>query len=119
MFIAHNPFHDRERCMYATQWKATSRRRLASDVSNVLRDVEDYLAASAAQTGEAASVGRDRLLASIRAAKLHLADLEREAASRTRAAGRAANDFVHENVWPGIVAAACMGFIAGWLTRRR
>lgn len=96
-----------------------SRRRLASDVSNLLRDVEDYLAASAAQTGEAATVGRDRLLASISAAKLHLADLEHEAASRTRAAGRVANDFVHDNVWSGIAAATCLGFVAGVLSRRR
>jgi ElaB/YqjD/DUF883 family membrane-anchored ribosome-binding protein len=119
MFIAHNLLYDRERCMYATQWKATSRRRLARDVSDLLHDVEDYLAASAAQTGEAATVGRDRLLASISTAKLHLADFERKAASRTRAAGRTANDFVHENVWPGIVVAACLGFVAGWLSRRR
>jgi ElaB/YqjD/DUF883 family membrane-anchored ribosome-binding protein len=105
--------------MYTSQWKATSRRRLASDVSALVRDLEDYLAASAAQTGEAATVGRDRMLASMTAAKRHLADLEHEAASRARDAGRAADTFARENVWSGIAAAACLGFLAGFLSRRR
>jgi ElaB/YqjD/DUF883 family membrane-anchored ribosome-binding protein len=105
--------------MYANQWKDSSRHRLASDVSNLLRDLDDYLAASAGQTGDVVASGRERLLAAIEAMKLGLAELERDAAGRTRAAGRLANDFVHENAWQSIAAAACLGLVAGWLSGRR
>ena len=99
--------------------KESSRHRVASDVSNLLRDLEDYLAASAGQTGEVVASGRARLIASIEAMKLRLAELERDAAGRTRAAGRLANDLVHENAWQSIAVAACLGLVAGWLSGRR
>ena len=105
--------------MYANQWKDSSRQRLASDASNLLRDIEDYLAASAGQTGEGVASGRARLLAPIEEIKLRLAELERYAAGRTRAAGRLANDLVHENAWQSIAVAACLGLVAGWLSGRR
>lgn len=105
--------------MYASQWKEASRRRLVDDVSNLLRDVEDYLAASAGQTGETVAAGRQRVLTSLAAAKARLAEVERDAMLRTRAAGRAADEYVHENAWQGIAVAACLGLLAGWLTSRR
>ena len=105
--------------MYASQWKDASRHRLASDVSNLLRDLEDYLAASAGLAGEAVQSGRERLLASIAAIKLRLAELERDAAARTQATGHLADDFAHENVWQSIAVVACLGVVTGWLTARR
>jgi ElaB/YqjD/DUF883 family membrane-anchored ribosome-binding protein len=105
--------------MYANQWKDASRRRVVSDVSDLVRDVEDYLAASAGQTGETMAAGRDRVLASLAATKSRLAEFEHDAAARSRAAGRAADAYVHENAWQAIAAAACVGVVAGWLTARR
>lgn len=101
--------------MYASQWKEASRRRLVDDASNLMRDVEDYLAASAGQTGESLAASRQRILDSLAAARAGLEDVERDAVERARAA----DALVHAHAWKAVAIAACLGVAAGWLATRR
>ena len=52
-------------------------------------------------------------------AKGRLHDLQDAAVARARAAGHAADDYVHEHPWKAIGAAAGIGMIVGLLIGRR
>ena len=62
---------------------------------------------------------RDRVQASLARARAGLADAQDAAISRARAAGRAADDYVHDNPWRSIGTAAGFGLLIGLLIGRR
>jgi ElaB/YqjD/DUF883 family membrane-anchored ribosome-binding protein len=52
-------------------------------------------------------------------AKAQLADAEAAVIEKARQAGRAADDYVHENPWSSVGIAAGVGFLIGLLVGRR
>jgi ElaB/YqjD/DUF883 family membrane-anchored ribosome-binding protein len=62
---------------------------------------------------------RDRVQASLARARAGLADAQDAAISRAKAAGRAADDYVHDNPWRSIGIAAGFGLLIGLLIGRR
>jgi ElaB/YqjD/DUF883 family membrane-anchored ribosome-binding protein len=96
-----------------------NRERLARDVRAMVDDAEQLLRVGAQGTGEAVAQARSRLERSLGEAKSALVRMERAAVDRACAAGRATDDYVHENPWQAIAAAGALGALVGVLLARR
>jgi ElaB/YqjD/DUF883 family membrane-anchored ribosome-binding protein len=55
---------------------------------------------------------------SLRAARAHVAELQDMAAARTRAAGRATDDYVRANPWQVLAICTFAGFLLGAMLSR-
>ena len=95
------------------------RERLVDDFVSVLSEAEDLLKKASTETGERARDLRAQVEAKLLAAKLRLQELVGEAVDRAKEAARYTDDYVHENPWRSIGAAALLGFVAGLLMNRR
>jgi ElaB/YqjD/DUF883 family membrane-anchored ribosome-binding protein len=96
-----------------------SRESLLDDFSTMLTEAEDLLRRAGNETGERAKDLRAQVEAKLLAAKLRLQELEGEAMDRAKAAARYTDDYVHDNPWRAIGAAAAAGFLIGLLVNRR
>ena len=96
-----------------------SRETLLDDFSAMLTEAEELLRRAGNETGERAKDLRAQVEAKLLAAKLRLQELEGEAMDRARAAATLTDDYVHENPWVAIGAAAATGFLIGLLVTRR
>jgi ElaB/YqjD/DUF883 family membrane-anchored ribosome-binding protein len=108
-----------DRAMSASELKELSRSRLNEDVRAIVTDAEDYLAASAGQSGEAYAAARKRLERTLDEARAQVAGATRVVTERTRAAARATDAYAHENPWEAVAVGAGVGLLLGWLIGRR
>ncbi len=95
------------------------RRNAVKDFGDALADAESLLRQAAAETGDRASDLRSQVEAKLMAAKVKLQDLQDDAVDRAKAAARVTDDYVRDNPWQVIGAAAAVGFLAGVLVSRR
>ena len=93
--------------------------KLMADLRLVVADAEELLRTTAGQAGEGAAELRDRVRVSLARARDGLADAQETAVAKARAAGRAADDYVHDNPWRSIGIAAGFGLLVGLLIGRR
>ncbi|HYN61699.1 MAG TPA: DUF883 family protein [Rubrivivax sp.] len=98
---------------------AAHKGKLMDDLRVVISDAEEVLRVTADQASSGAADLRVRMQERLRQAKGRLLDLQESAAARARAAGHAADDYVHEHPWKAIGAAAGVGMIIGLLISRR
>ncbi len=98
---------------------AAHREKLMSDLRVVIADAEEVLRVTADQASAGASELRVRMQERLQQAKGRLLDLQESAVARARAAGHAADDYVHDHPWRAIGAAAGFGLIIGMLIGRR
>ena len=98
---------------------AAHREKLMADLRTVIGDAEEVLRVTADQASAGASELRVRMQERLHQAKLRLQDLQDNAVARAKAAGHAADDYVHDHPWKAIGAAAGMGLIIGMLIGRR
>lgn len=96
-----------------------SRDKLVQDMRVVIADAEDLLRATANQAGEKIAVARERIQDSLHQAKVKLAEAEALVTERARQAARYTDEYVHENPWRAIGAAAGIGLLLGLLIGRR
>jgi ElaB/YqjD/DUF883 family membrane-anchored ribosome-binding protein len=85
----------------------------------VLGEAEALLRQAAKETGDKASDLRSQVEAKLLAAKVKLQDLQDDAIDQAKAAARATDDYVRDNPWQAIGAAAAVGFLVGMLVSRR
>ena len=90
-----------------------------SDVNKAIAGAEDMLTQAANSTGEKAAELRGRALEQLKALQAHLKDVQSSAVEKGKAAAYATDDYVHENPWRSIVAAASLGVVVGLLIARR
>jgi ElaB/YqjD/DUF883 family membrane-anchored ribosome-binding protein len=102
-----------------TELTSAQRDKLMADLRLVIADTEELLRITAGQTGEQAKELRIRMQARLEQAKAGLAHMQDVAVARAKAAGHAADEYVHDNPWKAIGAAAGIGLIAGLLIGRR
>ena len=102
-----------------SELSAEHREKLMSDLRVVIADAEEVLRVTADQASAGASELRVRMQDRLQQAKGRLLDLQETAVARARAAGHAADDYVHEHPWKAIGAAAGIGMIIGLLIGRR
>ena len=99
--------------------KATTAEDVDADVNKTLSGAEDMLTQAANATGEKAAELRARALEQLKALQARLRDAHTAALEKSKAAAHATDDFVHENPWRSILAAASLGVVVGLLIGRR
>ena len=87
--------------------------KLREDLRVLAGDMEQLLKATASQTGEQIAKVRAKAEESLGAAKVRIAEVQESALVRTRAAGRATNEYVRENPWQVMAIAAAAGVVLG------
>jgi ElaB/YqjD/DUF883 family membrane-anchored ribosome-binding protein len=97
----------------------TSQEKLVTDIRAVITDAEDILKATADQTGEKIANLRARIQDRLLGARIRLDAAEAALIDKTRAAARAADDYVHESPWQAVGIGAGVGFLLGLLLGRR
>ncbi len=96
-----------------------TRDQLVDDFATVLSEAEDMLKKASQETGDRARDLRAQVEAKLLAAKLRLQEVQGDAVDRARDAARATDDYVHDNPWQAVGAAAAVGFVVGMLMTRR
>jgi ElaB/YqjD/DUF883 family membrane-anchored ribosome-binding protein len=96
-----------------------SREALVKDFADVLTEADALLKQASKESGEKASDLRAQVETKLRTAKLKLQDLQDDAFDRAKAAARATDDYVHDNPWQAIGAAAAIGVLVGLMLNRR
>ncbi|OGA53957.1 MAG: hypothetical protein A3F74_11590 [Betaproteobacteria bacterium RIFCSPLOWO2_12_FULL_62_58] len=98
---------------------AITKEKLTQDLKIVIADAEELLRATASQAGEKVVVAREKIQDSLHRAKVKLAEAEDVMMDKTKQAARATDEYVHENPWKAVGAAAGIGLIIGLLIGRR
>jgi len=96
-----------------------TKEKLTQDFKIVIADAEELLRATASQAGEKVVVAREKIQDSLHRAKIKLAEAEDVMIDKTKQAARATDEYVHENPWKAVGAAAGIGLIIGLLIGRR
>lgn len=97
----------------------SSQEKLVVDIRAVIADAEDILKATADQTGEKIANLRTRMQDRLLGARIRLDAAEAAVVEKTRAAARAADDYVHESPWQAVGIGVGVGFLLGMLLNRR
>lgn len=97
----------------------TKKDKLVADVKVVIADAEEILRATAGQAGDIVGDLRAKVQDRLADAKLKLSEAEALVVDKAKAAGRAADDYVHDNPWRAVGIAAGVGFLVGLLVGRR
>ena len=93
--------------------------KLMDDLRTVVRDTEDLLKATAAQTGEKAEEARRRAMAALERARTRLQEAQASATEMGGEAVKATEQYVKENPWQALGIAAGVGLVLGVLLSRR
>ncbi len=96
-----------------------TKEQLVSNLRRVVSDAEDLLAATAGQTDSKMTELRARARENLVVAREKLADADAALRARARQAATATDDYVHDNPWSSIGAAAALGILIGVLLGRR
>jgi ElaB/YqjD/DUF883 family membrane-anchored ribosome-binding protein len=96
-----------------------SKEQLIADFKVVIADAEALIKATAAHGGEAFDSLRVKAEDSLAEAKAKIAETQDALLEKTRAAARVTDDYVHENPWQAVGAAAAVGLVIGLLIGRR
>jgi len=96
-----------------------SKEKLVADLKVVVADAEELLRATASQAGEKVSAARERIQASLAAAKVKLNDAERALLEKTKETAKATDEYVHDHPWKAVGIAAGAGLLLGILISRR
>jgi ElaB/YqjD/DUF883 family membrane-anchored ribosome-binding protein len=93
--------------------------KLMADLRVVIADAEQLLKMTADEVGDGAAGLRERLQQRMSDAKHSLLTLQASATEKARAAGHAADDYVHEHPWQSVAIGAGVGLLVGLLIGRR
>lgn len=93
--------------------------QVQADVRTAVSGAEDMLTRAANATGDKAAELRSQALQQLRALRERMNDAQETALRQSKAAARATDEYVHENPWRSIVAAASVGVVVGLLIGRR
>jgi len=102
-----------------TEMTDVSKEKLITDFKVVVADAEELLKATASQAGDKAADLRAKIQNRLADAKLRIADAEAALVEKAKLAGRAADDYVHDNPWRSVGIAAGIGLVIGLLIGRR
>ncbi|MEA3395718.1 MAG: DUF883 family protein [Pseudomonadota bacterium] len=93
--------------------------KLMADLRVMIADAEELLRVTADQASGNAAEVRGRIQGRLQQARAELAQLQGAAVAQVKAAGHAADEFVHENPWKSVGVAAGIGLVIGLLIGRR
>lgn len=98
---------------------AETKDQLVTNLRRVVSDAEDLLAATAGQTDTKITELRARAKENLLLAREKLADADAAVRARARQAAAVTDEYVHDNPWSSIGAAAALGILIGVLLGRR
>jgi ElaB/YqjD/DUF883 family membrane-anchored ribosome-binding protein len=93
--------------------------QMATDLRRLISNAEELLASTADEGGGKLGELRERIKDDLRVARDKLADVEEVVRRRARRAAEATDDYVHDNPWSAIGAAAAFGLVVGVLLGSR
>jgi ElaB/YqjD/DUF883 family membrane-anchored ribosome-binding protein len=93
--------------------------QLMANLRRVIADAEELLAATADDGSGRLADLRERVKDNLRVARNKLADADAIVRARARRAAEMTDDYVHDNPWSSIGAAAALGLLVGVLIGRR
>jgi ElaB/YqjD/DUF883 family membrane-anchored ribosome-binding protein len=102
-----------------TELTASQREKLIADLRLVVSDAEELLKMTADEVSESAVGLRGRLQDQLNQARHRLLDLQATVTDGAKAAGRKADDYVHEHPWQSVAVGAGIGMLLGLLIARR
>lgn len=102
-----------------SEMTAAHKEKLMTDLKLVIADAEELMKLTAGEVGDKASELRMRMQDRMDKAKIELANLQEMAVTKAKDAGRAADNYVHDNPWTAIGIAAGVGVVLGMLLSRR
>lgn len=105
--------------MTASSTTRTAAETVQAEVGKAIGAAEDMLAQAASATGEKAAELRGRALEQLKLLREGLQGAQAAALEQGKAAAKATDEYVHENPWRAIVAAAAAGVVIGLLIARR
>ena len=92
---------------------------LVANLRRVISDAEDLLAATAGDADSKIAELRARARKNLAVSRDKLADADAALRAQARRAMNATDDYVHDNPWSSIGAAAAIGMLVGVLLGRR
>ena len=95
------------------------RNELITDAKTLMSDADEIVKSMAGASGEKLADLGEKLRAKLRVAKEKVADAQYAVADKAKAAARATDDYVHDNPWQAVGAAAAVVFVLGLLVNRR
>ena len=98
---------------------SAQRDKLTSDLKLVIADTEELLRMTADQAGVNATELRGRIQNRLREAKADLVHVQEITLAKAKAAGRAADEYVHKNPWQSVGMVASVALVIGLLMGRR
>lgn len=93
--------------------KSITKDQLMQEYNSVVSETEQLLKSVGTAGSEGAQQLRASVEQSLHAAKDRLTQLQRDIAERSRAAAQATEEYVQENPWQSVGAAAAIGALAG------
>ncbi|MGP1517432.1 MAG: DUF883 family protein [Ottowia sp.] len=102
-----------------TQTAIETREQLAANLRRLIADAEDLLTVTADHTDSRMAELRNRARENLYLAREKLADADAAIRAKTREMAYATDDYVHDNPWSSIGAAAALGLLVGVLIGRR
>lgn len=93
--------------------------KLLNDLRVVIEDAEELLRVTSNQASDGAANIRGRVQVQMSQAKADLLRLQHTAVAKVKATSHATDEYVHENPWKAIGAAAGAGLFMGLLVSRR
>ncbi|MFV0678769.1 DUF883 family protein [Ottowia sp.] len=102
-----------------TETAVETKEQLVANLRRVIADAEDLLAATAGQTDSKMADLRARAKENLAVAREKLAEVRAAGRDRAIQAAEATDQYVHDNPWSSIGAAAAVGMLIGVLLGRR
>ena len=102
-----------------TKSAAATAEEVQDEVNDAISGAEDMLTQAANATGDKAAELRSQALNQLKALRERMNDAQEAALRQSKAAARATDEYVHENPWRSILAAASVGVVVGLLIGRR
>ena len=102
-----------------SEMTSSHRDKLMADLRVVVADAEELLKLTAGELSEGTAGLRQRLQERITQARQKLVELQASATESVKAAGQAADDYVHEHPWRAVGIGAGVGLVVGLLLGRR
>jgi ElaB/YqjD/DUF883 family membrane-anchored ribosome-binding protein len=92
---------------------------IVNELRGVLADAEELLRNTSGDVSSTASEARHRIEARLTQVRSSLAHLQDASVEKVKAAGHAADDYVHDHPWKAVGAGVGIGLILGLLIGRR
>ena len=96
-----------------------TKEQLIADFKVVVADAEALIKATANQGGDALANLRSKAEQSLAVAKSKMADAQEILVTKSKAAAKVTDEYVHENPWKAIGVSAGVGLVIGLLIGRR